>query len=312
MDKMIVNSKEGPYSIYFEHNFDHFIKLCARLKTNNNKFVIIFDYNAYKLHGKNLLNLLLENNIIAEKFIIKASEKRKNLEQVEKIYDFLFDIGADRNTYIISFGGGIVGDIAGFVASTYKRGTKFIQIPTTLLACVDSSIGGKVGVNFKNKKNLIGAFYNPKFVYINVSLLETLDKRQYNCGMVEIIKHALLMNEDMFCDIENKKYTLINLIKKSCEIKAKVVEKDEKENSIRVILNLGHTIGHAIECATNFKYSHGEAVAIGILYSLKISRKLNKITRKDADRIKRVFDGLDVLPKDLKNISLEKVKKCIK
>lgn len=311
MGIVTVDAKERPYNVYFEHDFERFTKLCEEFKIANSKLVIIFDYNAYKFHGCKFIDALLQKDIDAKKYIIKSSEKIKTLNTVNRLYQFLYNINADRNTVIISFGGGIVGDIAGFVASTYKRGLKFIQVPTTLLACVDSSIGGKVAVNFNDKKNLVGSFYNPMFVYVNVKVLETLNKREYNCGMVEIIKHALLLDEKLFSTIESGSYDILDVVKRSCELKASIVTKDEKETSIRVILNLGHTIGHAIESLSKFKVSHGEAVALGILHSLAVSKKLNKIDDKQIKKIKEVFDKLGVLQQTKKELDYDKIREYI-
>ncbi|MBP5426646.1 MAG: 3-dehydroquinate synthase [Clostridiales bacterium] len=310
MKRVLVNSKENPYYIYINDNFEYFIKLLKEYKLN--KVVIVFDYNAYKFHGKQFIKLLEENEILQEKYILKSNEKNKNLNTVYDIYDFLYRAKVDRNAVLIAFGGGIIGDIVGFVASSYKRGIRFIQVPTTLLACIDSSIGGKVAVNFKDIKNLIGAFYNPLFVYENVTLLNTLEKREYNCGMVEIIKHALLADAEFFEQIESGNCkSLEEMIRKSVEIKAEIVEIDEKENGLRVILNLGHTVGHAIESVSKFRVSHGEAVALGILYSLKVSCELNKMSKKNAKRIEKLFKEIGVLPKNLKDLSARKIKKCI-
>ena len=311
MDTIKINAKERPYNVYFDNSFSNFIKLCEEFEIINSKLVIIFDYNAYRFHGIKFFDALLEKGIDVKKYVIKSSEKIKTLNTVHKIYEFLYEINADRNTVIISFGGGIIGDVAGFVASTYKRGLKFIQVPTTLLACVDSSIGGKVGVNFKDKKNLVGSFYNPMFVYINAKVLETLNIREYNCGMVEIIKHALLLDEELFSKIESGNYDIMDIIKRSCEIKASIVTKDEKENSIRVILNLGHTIGHAIESLSDFKISHGEAVAQGILHSLEVSKKMGKMDEQQIKRIEKVFDNIGVLPQGKEEFDYDKIKEYI-
>lgn len=310
MEKVLVNSGNAPYYIYVDNNFKYFVDLLHEYELN--RIVVVFDYNAYKHHGEKFIYYLKQNNISMEKCILKASEKIKTIKTVQDIYDFLYKEKVSRDSAIVSFGGGIIGDIVGFVASSYKRGIRFIQVPTTLLACVDSSVGGKVGVNFRDTKNLVGAFYNPLFVYSNVKLLETLDKRQYNCGLVEIIKHALIADKSFFERIESGSCNgLLEMIKRSCEIKASIVEKDEKENGVRMVLNLGHTVGHAIESASKFRISHGEAVAVGILYSLKVSCQLGKISEKDAKRVELLLNRVGVIPKNLKRLDRRKIKKYI-
>ncbi len=312
MGKVLINSKEKPYWIYVRNNFKHMIDLLYEYNLADSKIVVIFDYKAYKYHGDAFIKVLSEKNIIIEKYIIKSSEKIKTLETVDKIYQFLYKNNADKNTVIVSFGGGVIGDIAGFVASTYKRGVKFIQIPTTLVSCADSSIGGKVGVNFRDKKNLIGSFYNPIFVYVNINVLRTLSKKEYRCGMVEVVKHALLMDKDLFDKIESNKYNLVDIIRRSCEIKASVILKDEKENSVSIILNLGHTVGHIVESMSKFKISHGDAVAIGILHSLKVAKEMKKIDEKDADRIERLFKRWGIETSYIDNLTYARVKKYIR
>ena len=219
-------------------------------------------------------------------YTFSANEKNKSLAQTEKIYKFLTDNAFDRNSIIVALGGGITGDIAGYVASTYMRGIRFIQIPTTLLSMVDSSVGGKTGVNFNHKKNMIGTFYQPDFVAIYPEFLSTLPKRELHSGAGEIFKYAFLadiknynlLKNNLSKLFSNKLFDIENTIQSCLKIKANVVENDEKEiTGLRKILNLGHTFAHAFEVESNYKLKHGEAVIGGIFCALFLSEILGYI-----------------------------------
>ncbi len=213
---------------------------------------------------------------------IPDGENYKTLGTVSRIYDRLIEFRAERKSTIVALGGGVVGDIAGFVAATYLRGIPYIQVPTTLLAQVDSSVGGKTGVNHPNGKNLIGAFYQPRAVVIDADLLKTLDGRDIRAGMAEVIKYGIIMDRDFYVFLNEKGEDILSLgdsvlhaIKRSCEVKAGIVSADEREGGIRAILNFGHTFGHAIETVTDYKlYRHGEAVAIGMVIAGELSWRL--------------------------------------
>jgi len=226
--------------------------------------------------------------------IIPSGEEHKNLYTIKKIYDSITAKGLSRDSLIFSLGGGVVGDIAGFVASTYMRGIDYIQIPTTLLAQVDSSVGGKTGVNHKLGKNLIGTFYQPKGVFIDPDLLKTLQEREIKSGLVEIVKHSIIRNRKLFEYIENNLNSIFDLnpevlekiIEENCKIKAEIVTIDEKEKGLRVILNFGHTIGHALETIDKYKtIRHGEAVGFGIIAASFIGKKLEQISNSDYQKI---------------------------
>jgi len=204
--------------------------------------------------------------------------------------DLLFDAKFDRNSTLIAFGGGVIGDMTGFIASIFLRGIKFVQIPTTLLAMVDSSVGGKTGINNKYGKNLIGSFYQPEAVFIDTHFLTTLEKREFAAGMAEIIKMAVMFDKEFFEKIKNSELSLEEMIKRAVELKAEIVNQDEKEKGIRSVLNYGHTFGHVIENITNYKtYLHGEAVAIGMIMANELSKKLGFLSQKEADEIKKVL-----------------------
>ncbi len=257
--------------------------------TFNTKVAIITNPKVAGLH----LKTLLQKMSFQEVFIINIAdgEEHKNLQSIEYILNRLFEHQFDRKSVLIAFGGGVIGDMVGFSASIYQRGIDFIQIPTTLLSQVDASVGGKTGVNNSFGKNLIGAFYQPKAVYIDTSFLSTLPSREFSAGIAEIIKMAIMFDKNFFefleqNDLKKDKKALQKAIKKSVELKAKVVSEDEKEQGIRAVLNYGHTFAHVIEKQTNYKeLLHGEAVAIGMIMANKLAKNLNLISLKDEQRI---------------------------
>ncbi len=251
------------------------------------KFLVVISEKVNKLYGK---ALGFEN---CEKFILKDGEKEKNFHNYQKILNRAFKMQLSRNDALIAIGGGVVGDIAGFAASTYMRGIKFIQVPTTLLACVDSSVGGKTGIDTNFGKNLIGSFYQPKAVIINTNFLNTLDDRQFKTGLGEVVKYAFIeksckceeelnltnfISENFENILLKNPDSLKNLITICIKLKVSVVQKDEKEGNLRKILNFGHTYGHAIEKYTNYKkYTHGEAIVKGIIFAFNLAVKRNLI-----------------------------------
>lgn len=230
---------------------------------------------------------------------IPAGESSKNLSQLEQVLEFLAEHRLNRQSLIFAVGGGVVGDLAGFAAACYMRGIDFIQVPTTLLAMVDSSVGGKTGVNLASGKNLVGAFLQPQAVFIDTLRLDTLDKREFAAGMAEIIKAGLLADRELFEMLEQKPVTssndpnLVQIIRRACSIKAQIVSADERESAAsggRALLNLGHTFGHAIENATGYQgVLHGEGVAIGTVMAADLSAMMGLISPGDSQRIAAVF-----------------------
>ena len=225
---------------------------------------------------------------------IPDGEEYKNFETLKSIYDSLIEFGFDRSSLIVALGGGVVGDIAGFAAATYLRGIPFVQVPTTLLAQVDSSVGGKTGINHEKGKNLIGAFYQPGFVLIDTSTLDTLPEREYLSGLAEVAKYGIVLDGNLFDFmsanagklLDRDKESLLTVIKRSCSIKASIVEKDEKEAGLRAVLNYGHTIGHAVETLTCYKrYTHGEAVAIGMAQAARFSEFMGFSGKAETEKI---------------------------
>ena len=239
--------------------------------------------------------------------ILPDGERYKHLDTLKLIFDALLEQKHNRSTTLIALGGGVIGDMVGFAAACYQRGVNFIQIPTTLLAQVDSSVGGKTGVNHPLGKNMIGAFYQPQAVIIDVDTLGTLPERELKAGFAEVIKYGLIRDKPLFDWLEQnlaqvlqlEKEALIYIIERSCSNKAEVVSQDEREGGIRAILNLGHTFGHAIEAAQGYgNWLHGEAVAAGMVMAADLSSRLGKITREEAVRVKRLIatSGLPVVP----------------
>lgn len=287
--------------------------------TKANKVLVVISEKVEKLYGK---KLKFKNGF---KFVLKDGEKEKNFKNYQKILNFALKNKLERKDAIIAIGGGVVGDIAGFVAATYLRGIDFIQIPTTLLACVDSSVGGKTAVNTDFGKNLVGSFYQPKAVFCNLNFLKTLDERQFKTGLAEIVKYAFICqncpcapsffdfleeNSDKILSRDTK--TLANVIKTCLELKSYVVSKDEKEQDLRKILNFGHTYGHAIEKITNYKkFTHGEAVAFGMIFAINLAFKKELITqeyKKEALDLIHKFGILKKMPNFKQEALLELMK----
>lgn len=246
---------------------------------------------------KNIFELCAEN-FPYEVAIIPDGETSKNLREAEKLYTRAIEAGLDRKSVVIALGGGVVGDLAGFVAATFMRGIDLIQIPTTLLAQVDSSVGGKTAVNHELGKNLIGAFHQPRAVFIDLNFLKTLPDREIKSGLGEVVKYGVISDAKFFSYLEDNVEkilrrdlkTLAHIVKRSCEIKAEVVGADEKESGLRRILNFGHTMAHAIEEQTHYKkYRHGEAVAIGMIAAAQISSELGKTSADNVARLERLI-----------------------
>ena len=256
-----------------------------------------------------------------ESMIIESGEKSKNIDNLSLIHSKLIEKKNDRSSTLIALGGGVVGDIAGFAAASYQRGINFIQIPTTLLAQVDSSVGGKTGINHALGKNMIGAFHQPRVVVIDLDFLETLPQRQFSAGVAEIIKYGLIENLEFYNWIlknrlaikERQSLVISEAIKMSCKIKAKVVSEDEKETNIRAILNFGHTFGHAIESFQNYcGLLHGEAISIGMILAMRASKVVGNISDEEINGLEDLFRYFDLpvtvpdemLPKDFFSYAL--------
>lgn len=294
MKEIDVNLESKKYPVFITNNFDS-INLYLDEHKINEKILIVTDQKIDELYSKEFLSRLKNKNPIV--FKMKEGEHSKNLETISSIYDTCFHNNFTRSSAIIALGGGVIGDTAGFAASTYMRGIKFIQVPTTIIADVDSSIGGKVGVNFQGIKNLIGAFYHPEFIYINTSVLRTLEKRQVVSGIAEVIKYAILFDSTFFNYLEENSTGLLNLesdrlkyvIKKCINMKLKAIQNDIHDRNERQILNFGHTLGHVIESISSHGVYHGEAIALGMMYECILSNISNILSESEMMNIFRLL-----------------------
>ena len=312
--KLVVNTNRERYPILIGTNL--ITNLSNILKDNSIKFkqcLLVIDKNVPKINVIKLKQSLKNKKIYIHS--ITANEKNKNQKNVDKILAVLLKNNFQRNDCLISVGGGITGDVSGFASSIYKRGINFVNIPTTLLAQVDSSIGGKTGINTSFGKNLIGSFYQPKLVISDIDFLKTLPKREIICGYAEIFKHSLIFEKKFFSFLDKNANEILNLkspfieksIVKSCEIKKKIVELDEKEKSLRKILNFGHTFAHAYESSLNYskRLNHGEAVLLGIHSAINFSLKFKLLSKLNYSKIKDHFIKYK-LPNKITNYFLKK------
>ncbi|MEI6891131.1 MAG: 3-dehydroquinate synthase [Pontiella sp.] len=273
----------------------------AGLKGNG---LIITDENVGRLYAETVFQSLEKAGYSIRTVTMKPGEPTKCGEHVFALHSECVKAGLDRSSFIVALGGGVMGDLAGFVAATYLRGIDFVQVPTSLLAMVDSSVGGKTGVNIPEGKNLVGAFYQPKLVLADLDTLKTLPPREYAAGLAEVIKYGIIYDAAFFQTLEERSHDLAdvnntellaNMVGRSCEVKAEVVAQDEREGGLRAILNFGHTVGHAIENVAGYgKYVHGEAVAIGSVYAARASAACGGLSSTDVERIEKIFQTLDL------------------
>ncbi len=256
--------------------------------------VIVSSPEIAALYGAAVTESLSTAGFRVETVLVPPGERTKSLAAVEELYTKLHALSADRRTVVVALGGGVIGDLAGFAAATYTRGLAFVQVPTTLLAQVDSSVGGKTGVNFGNAKNLIGAFYQPCLVVIDPDTLETLPERERRSGLAEVVKYGIIADKDFAALLGREMPDLLpltsseleNVIAHSCAIKARVVEEDEHEDGLRAILNFGHTVGHALESLTHYQtYTHGEAITLGMVSACLIGEDAGITSPKDTEAV---------------------------
>ena len=299
MKEVTVNSNNDSYRVYIDITLD---KLPAVMEENkikkSDRLFIITDTTVYGIYKDKLSRIKHLYN--CKVFTTEPGEDHKTIDTVKSIYSFLIEEGADRNGILVAFGGGIIGDMVGFCAATYMRGIRFINIPTTLISQVDSSLGGKTGFNYNGLKNMIGAFYNPVFVFSSIMFLKTLPEEHIISGMGEILKYSLIKDKSLFnfLDIHYKEiYELENdklayIIRECVKIKSDVTGEDFKDTGVRNILNFGHTVGHAIETCSNYSISHGKSVALGMLTALKLSEKKLNLNENSYTMIKNVYKKL--------------------
>lgn len=287
METLKVDLGSRSYPIYI--TADALAKLGELLKLYKigERFVVLTNTVVDRHYGASVLASLHAAKLRADKIVIADGERHKNLKTLERLTGEMLKLGCDRQTVVIALGGGVIGDLAGFAAATFMRGVEFVQVPTTLLAQVDASIGGKVGVNHALGKNMIGAFHQPRLVWIDTATLNTLPPREIVCGLAEIVKYACIRDRAYFTFLETHLTELLQLdqailtkaIQRSCAIKAEIVIKDERESNQRALLNFGHTVGHALEAATNYRtLRHGEAVLLGMMIETYLSREAGLLT----------------------------------
>lgn len=270
---------------------------CRRLKLDR-ACAVITDSHVGPRYGERVMATLRNAGFNPFLIAVPAGETAKSLKTVQACYDLLAKHRLERRSFVLALGGGVVGDLAGFVAATYLRGIPFVQVPTTLLAQVDSSVGGKVGVNLKAGKNLVGAFYQPKLVLCDLDTFTTLPEREFRAGLAEVIKYGIIYDAALFARIERdlpqvlrrEQRILAAIVARCCEIKAEVVSQDETESGLRAILNFGHTVGHALEAISHYgKYLHGEAISLGQIAAARLSVRLLGLPPLDLARIERLF-----------------------
>lgn len=287
------------YTIEIQTDFRLLPEKLKNLGYGKNRACIITETNVGELYLKEIKDLLSPVFASCTSFVFEAGEGSKNTDTVGKVYGHLIENSFDRKDVLIALGGGVVGDLAGFAAATYLRGIDFVQVPTSLLAQTDSSIGGKTGVDFMQYKNMVGAFYMPKLVYMNISTLKTLPKRQLSSGTAELIKHGFIKDRAYTEFIQGHSSSILaqdsqaieELVYRSCQIKRGVVEKDPKEQGERALLNFGHTIGHAIEKLSNFTLYHGECVSLGMVSAAYISCQKGNITQEELETLKQILEA---------------------
>ncbi len=313
--RMTVNFNSKPcYDIVFSDSFDELPIELEQFDYAARKVCIVTDSNVDPLYAEKLLDVVSGCYLKAVKYVIPAGEENKNLDNIKELYKFLIEEHFDRHDCLIALGGGVVGDMTGYAAATYLRGIDFIQVPTTLLAQCDSSVGGKTGVDFDGYKNMVGAFKMPRLVYMNISTLKTLPDRQFFSGFAEVMKYGLIRDEFFYTWLIDSLYeicekdteVLSEMVRKSCDIKRVIVEKDPTEKGERALLNFGHTIGHAIEKYMDFSLYHGECVALGSVCAAFISWKKDLITKDEYYEIRDMFVPFN-LPISIDKLDLQKV-----
>ncbi len=313
MVKLNLNLGERGYPIYIATDINGLGKACSDARLRG-KMLIVTDTNVERYYSADCARELENMGAEVSVYVIPAGEQNKTLETVSGIYRKLIDLKADRNSTLVALGGGVTGDITGFAAATFMRGIHFIQIPTSLMAQADSSIGGKTGVDFEGSKNMVGAFYQPRFVYININTLRTLPERELRSGLAEVLKHGLILDADFFAYIEYNIEKIFNfdenvlayLTKMNCKIKGMVVEQDEREEGLRELLNFGHTIGHAVESESGFTMLHGECVSVGMAGAYRLAFKLGMIDESLAERVEKMLKKIG-LPVKASGMDAQKI-----
>ena len=304
-DEMIVRGADNAplYSIILDDSYDGLVSVVRSLQTEGRKICVVSDSNVAPLYAGTVCGLLEKEGFFCVSYSFPAGEASKNLDTVAGLYEFLIEHSFDRNDVLLALGGGVTGDLTGFAAATYLRGIRFIGMPTSLLSMVDSSIGGKTGVDYKAYKNMVGAFYQPSAVYINISALQTLPEREFLAGLGEVVKHGFILDKEYHRFLKENvakisakdPEVLREMIYRSLCIKRGVVERDPKEKGERALLNFGHTIGHAVEKLNNFALLHGECVSVGMVAAAEISVLRGVMEREEADEVKELLLNLGMV-----------------
>jgi 3-dehydroquinate synthase len=301
LSSITVGLGERSYSIRFGHDLLKETGAVCRSLNLGNSVAVVTNPVIGALYAAQVRTSLANAGFTVHEIEIPDGEEFKNIDTLRAIYGRLIEAGLDRGAFVLALGGGVVGDITGFAAATYLRGIPFVQIPTTLLAQVDSSVGGKTGINHEKGKNLIGAFYQPVSVLVDVATLDTLPRREFLSGMAEVVKYGVTLDRDLFdflCDnalqlLERDRDRLLKVIQRCCELKASIVAQDERETGLRAVLNYGHSFGHAVETLTRYtEYTHGEAVAIGMIQAARISEHLGYARPSETARIVGLLEQL--------------------
>jgi len=297
-----VNLAERSYDIQIGSGNLAALAAFLRERTDSNHAVIVTDTNVDTLYADRLGDQLVDDQWEVHVLVADAGEASKCSDVAADLWETMLDEGTDRQSIVLAIGGGVVGDLAGFVAATFARGLQFFQVPTTLLAQVDSSVGGKVGINLPGAKNMVGAFWQPKGVLVDVDVLATLPDREYRAGLAEVVKYGVILDADFFAYLEQHTdaidakdpAALLHIIQRCCALKADVVENDERETTgLRAVLNYGHTYAHAFEAAGNYgELLHGEAVSIGMMCAARLAKQMNRV---DEDFVNRQLALLEAL-----------------
>lgn len=299
--QVALGERSYPIQVATDH-YEAFGEMFARC-CGGRQVAIVTDNHVEPLYATSVTDRLCDSGFICHTAAVPAGESSKRMEIVEHLYDQLFNFNLERSDAVVALGGGVVGDLAGFVAATFKRGLNYVQAPTSLLAMVDSSIGGKTGINHPRGKNMIGAFHQPRLVYANTTTLATLPRRELSCGLAETVKHAVIRDSAFFNWLgEHAKEILAldpaymnELVLRNCAIKAAVVSTDERESGLRGILNFGHTIGHAIEILKSKEgMLHGEAISLGMVAALQITVQRSMMTSDQATAIVKLLDAFEL------------------
>ena len=299
-DSLSIGMEERSYRIHFGDGIlTETGNVCRELGLGK-KAAVVTNPTVGSFYRATVVDALVAAGFEAVCIEIPDGEEYKTSETLNGIYDGLIDHGLDRGSFIVALGGGVVGDVAGFAAASYLRGIPFVQVPTSLLAQVDSSVGGKTGINHRKGKNLIGAFYQPRAVVIDAAVLDTLPEREYLNGLAEVIKYGVAMDRDLFDYLRDnatrilarERESVLAIIRRSCAIKASVVEQDERETGLRAVLNYGHTMGHAVETLTGYTtWKHGEAVAIGMAQAARFSEAMGYSGAADTEAVLRLLQA---------------------